>query len=1106
MSIKSLELQLFWQHLHSNSEKAMRAVIIFIFIIFSFCLPSYGQDSDETLVAQYENISDSLGKESDFKNAILYRKRSLNLLQAQSPVPYPKLVSCYRTIGFYYRQWGNFRESRIYQYKAVELAESHLPPEHIELAKAYNSLGSYYYNIGKFQQCYVYFNKALVYGVKYSHDLTGDFYNNVGIAQQNMGERDSALLTYKKALDYNEKLHGKYHKRVADNYLNIGTLYTQLGYLNNAIAHLDTAEMIQDSIYPSGAPAFAELYNNLGAVYTNKGDYRQSLDYLERGLKLYEKYLGGDHYLVANIYANIGLLLLEKGGLDKSLAYFKRAYSIRLQNFGEDNPLVAKTCLYLGKCHLEKKEFDESFYWLKRGVIIFQKLADVDPGELADAYNELGIYYKQVGNYKEALKQHDKALRINSKKIASDDPDVANSYSYIGQVYLLKKDFDNAEKYFNKSLTIRKKIYGEFHPDIADTYRHLALACSNDEVCLKEHLDNSFKAQQYIPGESEFDQVPSTIILLKTFQTKGELLKGLFLQKKDLAYLEEANKNYKRSIELIEFIKTSLEQPGSRLALQDNFYRIYEDAIWVKYFLFQEKNNKEYIHEAFKISEQSNAILLMEALQTVDVEKFAGIPDSLLELEHQLKIDLAYFEKKRFEEELAPNGGDSKIISDINRNILNIHHQYHDLLTELRKNHEEYFEMKYVPELVTINKIQEKLLRPEQTMLAYFVGDENVFAFIISKDSFDLIKIDKEFPLEVWVEEFRKSISLFNPAIKELEYLNQKFANIGHELYQLLFEPLKEKINTTSLIIVPGGMLGYLPFDALLASAPENHNDFHTHDYLIRHYQISYSYSATLLEEMIDGEHNTSPFIAFAPAYFGDTLNVNRSDDPWKTVLGQLKYNKKEILEIQKIMGGEVFTDSLATEKTFLRKAPKAGILHLATHGKSNDRNGEYSYLAFYQTQDSLENELLFVKNIYNLKIPASMVVLSACETGIGELQRGEGIISLARGFSYAGASSIITTMWNIDDRSSSSIMIDFYKRLKNKVPKDMALREAKLQYLNQMGDGNRTHPLFWAAYVPVGNMNSIEVNNTPYLPIILISFIVLLIIFYIWKIKKGTQ
>ena len=158
-------------------------------------------------------------------------------------------------------------------------------------------------------------------------------------------------------------------------------------------------------------------------------------------------------------------------------------------------------------------------------------------------------------------------------------------------------------------------------------------------------------------------------------------------------------------------------------------------------------------------------------------------------------------------------------------------------------------------------------------------------------------------------------------------------------LFELIFKPVEKFISTESIIIVPGGVLGYLPFDALIATPVEDYQEFGSFDYLINKYNISYSYSATLLNEMSKGNHKQSPFIAFAPVYHGDTLNVSRSNDPWRAVLGQLRFNVQEAKDIHEMMGGQIFLDSLATEEQFMKVASKAGILHLATHGKSNDQS-----------------------------------------------------------------------------------------------------------------------------------------------------------------------
>ena len=1076
------------------------SILLFVLVFLPVVLLGQG---DSILIEKFIADSDSLGNAGDYKMAILYRKKALNLQQFQRPAPYEDLVANYRILGYFYRRWGKFNESFSFQNKAVNLATNKLDPDHAEMARAYNGLGGYYFGKHEYELAFQYFQKALVISLKSNSDEIADYYNNVGIVQQALGNADAAMSTYKTALAHNLQYLGFYNNKTADNYDNIGTLYYGLSQFENAILHLDSAEIILDSLYPKGHANFAGMYNNKGAVYNSMGNHRKALDYLERSLELYEIYGAGNHPETANIYANIGLLLQDKGDWDKALAYFSKALTIRGSNFGNNNPRVAKTHLYLGNCYLEKLDFENAIKELQASLAIFQKLSNVAPSEIADVRNGLGNYYEKIGNLKEALNQYNLALKINDSKIGLNDPDVANSYARIGKVYLLKTEFDTAHEYFEKANKIRLEVYGPKHADVAESYALLASSCPKDENCFAEYLEKAYQAINFKPLENQaFEKAYSPIALLKILQTNGALLFDQYLEKKDSSYLTGADTIFNLAISLINFIKTSLEQPGSRLALQDNFYLVYEKAILIKNELKKTSDNVQYWEEAFQIAEQSNAILLMEAIKSVDAERFAGIPDSLLKLEHQYKSELSFLEKLRFEEELKNGTGDPQTMQEINERIFQLHALQHNLIDHFKKNHEDYFKLRYEPKTVSIERIQKHLLRPDQTMVSYFVGENNLFVFIIARNQFELMNIKKDFPLEIWVEEFRNSIYRFNPADTNSIYLNQKLANIGHELYQLLFEPLVQKIKTSALVIIPGGTLGYLPFDALLSSQPEAYNDFDSFDYLIKKYSISYSYSATLLDEMKKGNHLTEPFMAFAPIYFGDTLNVSRSNDPWRAVLAQLRFNIQEALEIHKMMGGEIFLANAATEENFVKNASRAGILHLATHGKSNDRHGEYSYLAFYQTADSTENELLFVKNLYEMHIPASLVVLSACETGIGELQRGEGIVSLARGFSYAGAASIVTTLWSIDDNASANIMVNFYKYLKEGKPKDIALRTAKLDYFQTNRGNNRTHPLFWAAFVPVGNMDPIT-GGWPWWAFALIGVAVLGVI---WFLKRKRS
>lgn len=1042
-----------------------------ILLIFSFAVTLTAQDRRLALAEEYNHLADSLSSSADVKNAILYRKKALNIYQNLKPVPFDLVAMEYRSLGIYYRQQGNFKESETHQRRAVEIAEKHLGPSHPELARAYNSYGIYFLTRGKLESALQYLSRSLVINRKLNTPEIADNLNNIGIIYENLGEYENAREYHLQAKAVNLATKGFWNLKTADNFLNLGAVCFQLDDYDLALACLDTADLILDSLLPENHPDFAGVYNNIGAVYNIKGDYREAISYFDKALACYQSGQNQNTPEIAKIYTNIGLLAMNRGDLDKALSHFQKAYNIRLAYYGLKHPLVARVCNYLGDCHLQKKNLETAYDWFSKALDIYGQLQDGNPSDLSEYRSDMGLYFEKMGNPDEALRYYTQALDALGKRKSGSNPDVANLLIRIGNAYFEKTEYPRALGYFQKALRINQSIFGPKHPEVARIYTQIAKVYFPDEACALEFCDSAFMAihfSQSVPPQ--FNEVSSPIVLLEILQTKGNLLHRFFEESEDLSRLHEADEVYHLALELVDFIKTSLEEPGSRQSLLDNFFLLYEDAILVKHILYTATGNQSYLYQTFNLAERSSSILLLEALQSIEAEQFAGIPDSLLKLERSLKIDLAFYEKEQFEEGLKGAAADLKRLNRFSDKVFELQKKRTALMKVLRQDYPHYFEFKYAPKIVSIPEIQRELLREDQTMLAYFVGETNLFIFIISKDGFDVVPVKKNFPLEIWVEEFRNSIYRFNPVSKNAGYLNQKYINIGFELYELIFKPIKPFLKNKNLVIIPGGVLGYLPFDALLSASTQTYDNFDHLPYLVREYQFSYCYSASLLKEM-QGQRDgwrRGGFMAFAPSYAGDSLSLR--SDPWRAVLGQLRFNIVESRAIQKLMGGKVFSDTAATEANFRQYAPQAGILHLAAHAKANDEHGEYSYLAFYQTPDSIENELIFVKDLYTMRIRAALVVLSACETGIGELQRGEGIVSLARGFSFAGAASIVTTMWSIDDNASAEIMETFYQNLKKGVAIDQALRDAKIAFLNRKKGTNATHPLYWAAFVPVGD------------------------------------
>ncbi|ARV11744.1 hypothetical protein BTO09_05020 [Gilvibacter sp. SZ-19] len=278
-----------------------------------------------------------------------------------------------------------------------------------------------------------------------------------------------------------------------------------------------------------------------------------------------------------------------------------------------------------------------------------------------------------------------------------------------------------------------------------------------------------------------------------------------------------------------------------------------------------------------------------------------------------------------------------------------------------------------------------------------------------------------------------------------------RFYAISNELYQLLFPPaLQEKLSDyDDLIIIAANELGYIPFEALVV-------DTKTPTYLFSQYTIGYSPSMGLLKKdnLGDDLFKSMNFLGIAPVSFEE------HDLPL------LPYTKEELLEANEVLGGDVFIDSIANRSTFFKKASQSRILHLATHAAADE-----------QPWIALKDSLVYLNDLYALNLNNELVVLSACNTASGQIQKGEGVASLARGFFYSGSKSVISTRWSTNDKATQLILKDFYKILSDGKDKATALQLARLNYLKN-AQLSEASPFYWSSFALMGDPSAIEFSG----------------------------
>jgi CHAT domain-containing protein len=554
--------------------------------------------------------------------------------------------------------------------------------------------------------------------------------------------------------------------------------------------------------------------------------------------------------------------------------------------------------------------------------------------------------------------------------------------------------------------------------------------------------------------------------------------------------------NYELCDTVIALRRTKATSSKDKISIGLTASLSYERAIWnclqlasvynVKYSF------KYYIEQAFRFSENAKAGVLLDAITGKEGLKFSGIPDSLLQQEQSLKTEISKYENEKDKVKDRPNGINySEALFKLNR-------QYDEFISRLENDYPKYYDLKYSNKNVSIKDIQ-NILDYKTAIRSYFVGDSSVVIYTLTKKKLTVFGVPIGKNLNDSITWFRYGLTKTSPRMQGY------YRRIGFLLYQQLF-PINAPIdkNIENLLIIPDGILATIPFESLLTSNfTGDINDYKNYPYLIKKYNVSYSYSANLFYRTFSKQESTSveitkldDWLAFAPVFDDigdptlllttrelkkqldwlktDSLLTNRSmfDRNYITPLPATETETETVLKLydENNLKAKVLLHRNASEQ-FVKSGElgKYKVLHFATHGFVNSEMPELSGLVLAQDTTGGEDGILYSGEIYNLKLNANLVVLSACETGLGKIQKGEGIIGLTRALLYAGARNIIVSLWQVADESTSDIMVDFYKNslaVKGKLSYSEALRDAKLKMISE---GKYAHPLFWAPFILIG-------------------------------------
>ncbi len=770
-----------------------------------------------------------------------------------------------------------------------------------------------------------------------------------------------------------------------------------------------------------------DLLRESGQQASSMGDYQVGINYLFQALPYYQA--------------------------NKDQYYSTATYYQMAKNY---NQLLdaEQTLRYVAKVRAQPMMQDPNYQTWYMDACLFAAYARGLQGKVADAESEI-----------------DKLLDLNQVSPLYR----AEARGLLGIIQFENKAYEAAYSNLRESIELYEKLSGQNLKErfaFLQKYQYLARTLVE--------LDRKKEALAYLDRALGLAVVHEEGPLLVNEQEmalllglKGDILRQIALDGDAEPKLGEARDIFEQALHLIDQQRKYFKEEGSKLFLAREAQEVYEGAILTALAMKDDK-------KALQIAEKSKSKLLAASLREEAARKSSSLPDSLLNREYDLKREIALLDQQLWG--LSP---EDSLYNRIMARRSEQKNRLNALIDEIEESDPDYFKLKYEDHNLDVAELQ-SLLPDSSSLIEYFGGKENWVVFVLNKEGLQTFILPRK----------KKEIQDFSALFPQENFLRDKeeyFEAMAHSLYLDLVQPFEE-ILQKYLIILPDAELNYLPFDVLFTE-PANEKDFpSTYPYWLRKKAISYGFSAQLWTWTQKSSSGLSwlkrNLVVFAPEF--NPISPKKLDaterammknrmiyqrPEWRKYpdLPNMSSSQEEALRLAEIPGARIYSPRhrYATLGTFLSEAGKFRVIHLATHGKFDSTNHRYSYLAFRPVDNGIHDDRLYLDDLYRFETGVEMVVLSACETQMGEFFPGEGNASLAQGFTHAGVKSLVATRWSINSEAKAQQMALFYDFLRQGHNKAEAIRLSKLELLSQ---GSKfPSPYYWAAPIVMGDASSIS-------------------------------
>lgn len=767
------------------------------------------------------------------------------------------------------------------------------------------------------------------------------------------------------------------------------------------------------------------------AYYENQfGQTQNAISSYEKAWQIYQKQKLSNYDIIEFCLKPLGNLYTVLGDYDSAENTIKQYYFIvnTSKNYPDAQNQKFAAILNLSNVYQSSGKISSAIEVLEN-TLKTEKLSNSQKGILL---NNLGNNYwlnsKQF--IKNAPQNAEKAFLSSIEYLKNEkgkSETLSNSYRNLASMNRQWQQFDIADSYMQKAEKLLLETKNQQPRKRAKLYYEKALLLFDEQkyeesakqilVVFKTLIPN-YNSKDVLPNKN---QLYAETVLVDALDLQAEILK--------IKDPKNALKAFELSFYIEDLLMNSLVYENSKILMQLRSRNRTEKCLFVYDELFSKEGKTKYLEEAFQLSEKTKSGILKGYRSNI---KNASAEEKQLLQELQNLNNAILKEQQK---------GDSANISKINTLIK----QQNEVMISLKKVQSENTD--YIPEKCDVKVLLSKLKKDKAMMVYYFMGSEKLYFFVLQNDQIDLNHINIT---HLGIPRIAQFIDYFNSPDAITNDISG-YNHYGKDVYDLLKLPNNSVYK--NLVIVPDGILNFLPFEALITQE-SNTTNFAKMHYLLNDFRIAYTTSANIYLNAKPVSKSKKTVLGVFPVFEGTSF--------------ELSYSKKELESIRRNFKGKYLENSNAGFADFKNNASNYSILHLSTHASSGDIETPAS-IKFY------DQEILY-SELYNLHINPDLVVLSACETGIGKLYKAEGAMSIARGFQFAGAQNLLFSLWKVNDFTTSVFMSDFYKNVKNDVSYFEANTNAKREYLNDKSIPNaKKSPYYWSSFVYYGSISAEE-------------------------------